>query len=491
MITNAIREQERESRAPRLAEPQRVVRIPGVSHENKIPVSYSQERYLAGYEWQQTSGRRPMPFHIIDAISIAGPLDASALEEAINRVVARHAGLRASFTPDPAISGAARGELLEKIQTQGYVPTNLYYQHIAPEAHVPLRAESGGGSHEEIIRFVQREASEYFDLAQAPLIRATLFANASEKHLLIITAHHLICDLVSQRIMRDELREFYRAIVNGTPAELPAVTVHYPDFAAWQHEILPLSPSLEYWKNTWREAEKGLLSYGDFPFSIPVFSGRAPMPAYERLEAEQGAADLREAANAAGVSLHTVFLAALGVMLHRWTRRPLVSVWNMFPNRSSEIMHSAGWFMNAHLVPMDFAGDPSLKTVLRRIADAHLEAARNQEIPTLLIWRSLSKPLRFTDLTVMFNFAEEASPAESGTPAMNKLPVADMAQARFPTGLEIIVIGRDTSFTLLASYFEDRFPPLAAKMLLDGMVRIAFLLLGEAKAKVSTVTVAA
>ena len=55
----------------------------------------------------------------------------------------------------------------------------------------------------------QAETERPFDLATGPLFRAQFVRLGPEEHLLIFTAHHLVCDGQSADAILDELRALY------------------------------------------------------------------------------------------------------------------------------------------------------------------------------------------------------------------------------------------------------------------------------------------
>ena len=60
-----------------------------------------------------------------------------------------------------------------------------------------------------------------FDLAHGPLIRAKIICLATDYHLTVITAHHIVCDGWSMGILLEELAAIYSSRVSGSPVSLP------------------------------------------------------------------------------------------------------------------------------------------------------------------------------------------------------------------------------------------------------------------------------
>ena len=72
---------------------------------------------------------------------------------------------------------------------------------------------------------IESEASTPFDLVNGPLIRFTLVPDhGQDRHMLVMTAHHIVCDGWSMNILLDELGVLYSARLSGGAASLRAGT---------------------------------------------------------------------------------------------------------------------------------------------------------------------------------------------------------------------------------------------------------------------------
>jgi amino acid adenylation domain-containing protein len=134
-------------------------------------------------------------------LTLSGPLDLGRLTGALNDVVSRHDALRARFP--------ANGESFE----------------VAPHLTLalgPLEAGSEAEAEALLANVVAREARTPFDLNRGPLVRATLVRLAPERHALVLTAHHIVCDGWSFNVILEELAACYRARRSGVPHGLPA-----------------------------------------------------------------------------------------------------------------------------------------------------------------------------------------------------------------------------------------------------------------------------
>lgn len=133
-------------------------------------------------------------------VRMRGVLNEAALQHALDRVVARHDALRASFSPT--------GETM----------------NIAAPAPVALvRVDAAGPDAEATLADrLDDDARTPFDLVRGPLFRATLVRLDDRDHALVLTAHHIVCDGWSVNVIVNELADIYAAACEGRSAALPA-----------------------------------------------------------------------------------------------------------------------------------------------------------------------------------------------------------------------------------------------------------------------------
>ena len=209
--------------------------IAPLSHDDEAPLSYSQERLWFTAQWEPESAA----YNISDAVVIEGRINLPALEKSLNEIVRRHEILRTSFV-------AKDGEAV---------------QRIAPDAQLGIRLieldHRGAAEREaETQRIIDEETATPFDLAQSPLLRIVLIRQEEERHLLLVSAHHIISDGWSTAVLIRELVALYTAFTNGQPSPLPPLPIQYADFALWQREWLA-GERLEREARFWREQLNG------------------------------------------------------------------------------------------------------------------------------------------------------------------------------------------------------------------------------------------
>ncbi|SEL09198.1 amino acid adenylation domain-containing protein [Pseudoxanthomonas sp. GM95] len=145
------------------------------------------------------------------SLRLRGTLDRNALHAALGELIARHDALRASFGPD--------GETL-CVSAQSELPLPLIdLQDLDEAARADALAERRRATVETA-----------FELEQGPLMRAELLCLGSNEHVLLLTAHHIVCDGWSWWVMVRELSTLYGARTGLAAGTLPPVA-SFADYA--------------------------------------------------------------------------------------------------------------------------------------------------------------------------------------------------------------------------------------------------------------------
>ena len=213
-------------------------------------------------------------------------------------------------------------------------------------------------------------------------MRALLLRLASDEHVLLIDVHHIVSDGWSTGILLRELGLLYRAAVAREPSPLPELPLQYASFASWQRQWLSgevLERQLAYWR--------GRLAGAPGVLDLPT---DRPRPAVQSLRGADRscvlpaplAAALQTLAREQGVTLFMILLAALDALLHRLTGQDDLVLGSPVANRNQVgIEDLVGFFVNTLVLRADLGGDPSFRTLLRRVRETTLEAYAHQDLP--------------------------------------------------------------------------------------------------------------
>ena len=370
------------------------------------PVSFAQE-------WMWLLDRLnpdAWAFNTTGGIRIRGRVRVAALEETLARIVARHDVLRT---------------------TLGLVGLELR-QHVADRISWKLAiirlSENGAGDLEaQFAAAALAEARRPFDLELGPLFRFTLFSAGDEQHAFVMTLHHTIVDLWSQRILVKEIDALYGALTTGEPAPaFQPLPMRYADFARRQRERLR-GPALEQLLSYWRGELDGDLPVLELPTDMP-------RPATRRLEGARRSARIdpglavraRELGRTEGASLLATMLTVFAVLLHRYGgQRDLLIGTPVSGRTKPDLEPLVGCFINTLPLRIRIEPDATLRSLVRQVRDKLKGAIRHQELPLqtivseLRIPRTANRPPVFQALFTRRNVVDGAPVTFGGLPASN------------------------------------------------------------------------
>src|SRR5205807_9404668 len=174
--------------------------LPRHEGENHFPLSVPQEGIW--FLDRMTGGNAAL--NMPAAVSITGPLDKTALLQALKEVVRRHEILRTCIECE-------RGE-----PKQIVVPL------------LDVRIEESGlegipieGRDAEAAQVAEREAHRQLNLNCPPLFRVRLIHLNAHQHILIFVLHHVIADGWSFGLLTHDLNICYKSFMLGSAVLLP------------------------------------------------------------------------------------------------------------------------------------------------------------------------------------------------------------------------------------------------------------------------------
>ncbi len=337
------------------------VSIAPVPRNGPLPLSFAQQRLWFLEQLEPGTGL----YNIPQAFRLRGQLDAAALEESFNALIARHESLRTAFS-------SADGNPVQVISPEVRVQVVMEDYTSRPEAE----------RFSEALRRAGEEAGRPFDLSQAPLLRVHLLYLGAEDHLLVVNLHHIISDGWSMEIILRELSRLYRGATGEAVEALPALPVQYADYGCRQREWLQgeaLATQRDYWRERLADAPPHLDLPLDFP--RPTVQAYAGAECAFRLPAAL-ASSLRALSRAEGVTLYVTLLAAFNALLHRYSGQTDLLVGTPVTNRNqAELEGVVGFFVNMVVVRTQCGGNPTFLELLRRARETVIGAMAHQDLP--------------------------------------------------------------------------------------------------------------
>ncbi len=238
-------------------------------------------------------------YNLLTSLHLAGTINNEALVMAIQGGVNRFDALRATISEDGR------------------------YMHIAPKLvleipFVDLSSEAPSVSELRLAELEKAEVETPFDLVRGPLIRVKIVRLALERHVVLITPHHIIFDGWSRQVMLKELGEAYSAAVRGDSRELsdPVLFSDYTESQSAAKKGEEFAQSKAYWL----DQLSGRLPVLDLPLDRP----RSPQRTYKSLREElflhsDTVKKLKRIAAKQRSTVYTLLLSAYQAFLYRLT----------------------------------------------------------------------------------------------------------------------------------------------------------------------------
>ncbi|MGI9309603.1 MAG: amino acid adenylation domain-containing protein, partial [Gammaproteobacteria bacterium] len=338
---------------------------PGVStkaiarqpRDGKLPLSFAQQRM---WFLDELAPGNPM-YNVPWVMRLHGEPDRSALQSALDQLVARHESLRTVF---PSVDGEA-------------------IQLILPELSITIREEDLRGADEtHIQKRITEVAQQRMSLAEGPLLYLTLLRVAESEYLLSLIVHHMVFDAWSHGIFVDEFSRLYNAALSGNKIELPSLDIEFADYAVWQRNWYgseDFEQQLAYWESKLANAPRVLELPTDRPRPPVQTSNGANRSRMLPNELHDG---IRELAEAEGCSEFMALLAVFNVLMSRYSGQDELLVGTPVSGRKrSELEKIIGFFLHTLVIRADLTGEPTFREVLARTRQNVLEAFSNQEVP--------------------------------------------------------------------------------------------------------------
>ena len=375
--------------------------------QETVALSYGQSRLWALDRVDGLSAT----YNMAVAIDLEGPLDITALRQALVALIDRHQALRTVIIESK--DGLPIGRLLTPPNTDEVLDRldlSEQFKNDPSQAAIDLQAS------------LEQFAAQPFALQHDLPVRAQLVTCGVQHHVLALVMHHHAGDGVSVNIFAQELGEAYRAYRSGQQLSLPALTVQYSDWAVWQQQSL--QTNLELKLERARQRLGGMPELLTLPLDYPRTAQRARRAGYLPVQIPaQTVRQLEALAIAQDTTLFTVVLALYAATLARLAGQTEVVIGAPVAGRdhvSSENL--IGLLVNTLAIPISIANSCSTESLIQRARESVQAALSDQDLPferlldCLSIERALTHSPLFqamlayqTDLVPDFKFDHVAS----------------------------------------------------------------------------------
>ncbi|TDC79579.1 amino acid adenylation domain-containing protein [Streptomyces hainanensis] len=393
------------------------------------PLSHAQRNVWFFEQWKPGTPT----YNVGSAFTVTGSLDAQVLERALEQVVRRHPALRTGFTTRDGRTA----------------------QVVLPEPVVPFRhrdlsgAAFDGTVAAEAMALAEEEVRRPFALDRGRPLRALLLRLAEDRHLLVLTVHHIVCDGLSMGLVLRDLGRSYEALLDGRDGVLPAAPGHH-GFAAWEQrggESREAAGGLEHWLRRLEGAPK----VTQLPPSRPrpaeqTFAGETllfEVPERLRDSVRKRSADLR-------TTPFTLMYSAFTALVARYTSQEDIVLGTPMAIRNAvetgfDLDEMVGPLINTVPLRTDLSGNPRYRELLEPVRDAVAAAHEHAGVPFERISDAVQRGRRELSHSPVFQvvFGVHEEPAEGyrlGEAVATAAPV-ERATAKFDMTWNVIAAG--------------------------------------------------
>jgi tyrocidine synthetase-3 len=312
-------------------------------------------------------------YHMQVAYIVNGYLDVDILRRVFHTIIRRHESLRTVFV---SRNGEPKQVILDFDQVIAHQPfvdlTILFY------------------TQKQVQEMIGADFNHAFDLENGPLIRVKLAKLEKQKHVLILTLHHLIADGWSLEVIRKDIFELYHKFRSGNYDLLPALPLQYKDYSEW-HLERETSADYQEDKQFWSAYLAPSPALPQLPFGLSMvqsqkFIGDEIVFQLHPVVVKK----LRKVAEDHQATVFMVLLTAINVLIYRHTGQPDIIVGSPVSGREEQIWNDQiGLFVNMLAIRNRIDDERTLSQTLEKVKSALLDVYAHQKYPYESVVRDL------------------------------------------------------------------------------------------------------
>ncbi|NOU44484.1 MAG: amino acid adenylation domain-containing protein, partial [Methyloglobulus sp.] len=323
------------------------------------PLSYAQEPL---WLMSQLEPENPI-YNVAGGLEFSGVLNTETLHQSLNETIRRHEILQSRF-----------------VNEQGIVAQQVSDDSQLQLAHVDISQIDAKLRQAHFDQIAEEFISKPFNLINNPPLRGMLVTFGNQKHILVLTLHHIVADRWSVGILMQEVAALYKSYVIGLPSVLPELTIQYGDFAVWQKEQLEVSreKNSEYWQQKLEHAPPTL--------TLPLDYIRPSVPSYRgdlyQFEFSSSLSQaIKSLAKRNKATLFMTMAAIINILLSRYSgSRDIVLGYTSAGRNQAQTENLIGYFINTLVLRNQLDNDDSFISLLNRIQNQALLDQDHQDI---------------------------------------------------------------------------------------------------------------
>ncbi|MFD1613740.1 amino acid adenylation domain-containing protein [Gelatiniphilus marinus] len=342
--------------------------------QESIPLSHGQKRLWFLQQIHPTS-----PFYnYSETYTFNGSLQEDSLIKGLKKVYNDHDILRTTYHIKDS-------NIYQKIDESAVLDISTHNLSTLTELEANAKAS----------QIMEAQATRHFNLTKNPLVRVALIKINNQKHILLITLHHIATDKWSMRIFRDDLASHYNALTLNTAFKNKRTELQYSDYAHWLQTKKTNTKQLDYWKNKLAGEIPNLNLPTDFVRPLqPSFKGAA---SYTQVFNRDLSSKLLALSKQLETTPYVLMLSVYYVFLHKYTGQTDILIGSPVTNRDQKVLEELiGFFNETIVLRTKILPSTTFKDLALQVRKTTLEAFANKDVPfdvlvkELKIERSLS-----------------------------------------------------------------------------------------------------
>jgi amino acid adenylation domain-containing protein len=318
-----------------------------------IPLTEAQKQL---YALSLISDQGSKSYNICNVVQLTGQLNVSALKEAIHKVIDRHDALRT------VIKDKAHQEISKQ-----------------PQIEIPLIDFSTTENQDiKVNEWIKEKSTLQFDLVHGPLFQPYILRREEQKHLMVLTAHHIVIDGMSINIILQDIAAIYSSIVTGSNDSLDS-PMQYKEYVQWRHNEVNRTN-----EKYWLEKLSGQLPVLDLPTDrqyppLKTFQGNRSTFFLD----EQLCGNLAQLSQKNGCTPFMMFFTIYMLWLHRLTQQDDIIVGIPVTGRPEDNRSNSLVGYATHLLPVRscIQWDQPFLEYLKTMRGIFLDAFQHQDYP--------------------------------------------------------------------------------------------------------------
>ena len=400
----------------------------GPSHTNRTDTTTAALTEAQQQLWllMQIEDTSSIAYNVSTTLELQGALDIARLEAALERVIDRHSALRTTIAAD------GTHQIIHASSALALSVTDL----------------SGGPASDRdraLTNWRDEVSRRPLDLVNGPVFRPQLVRLAPDRHILMLTAHHILADGMTMGVLLQDLTAYYNDPVTAAARPTPMQFSEYVALREQQRGSAEMQAHETFWLEQFTDGVPQL--------DLPLDRARPRVKTYTggRVTTEIDDATLqaiKAVSRKHGCTLNMTLLTAFSLLLHRFSAQDDLIVGTSVTGRPFRgSMEMAGYC--THLVPVRsrLNGDPSFSELLGQMKGRLLDVFDHQDLPFAELLQKLPIPRSagaFPLISAVFNLEPVST-----LPAFAGLTTSLLPQAVSFTPFDLFVNVTEGGATLL------------------------------------------